>query len=157
MLVHGYSSHRRCGKLRFKPGAQLHCHVCISFPKCVFPSQSLKKKISVLPYLGIKYCKSWKYFRSAKLALLTFVLPDTTQEQARCFYAAGQHVWILLSPAFYTCYAVNGVNVTRLALLALFQPKISSCWREPLQLLLQHSFNSFFLCCSFPKGGWAEI
>lgn len=126
------------------------------FLNVVFHLSPFFKKISDLPYVGIKYRKSWQCFRSAKSALLTFVLPYTSQEQAPCFYAGG-HVWILLSPAFYTCYAVNGINVTRLALLALFQTKISSCWREPLQLLLQSSFKSPFLCRTFPKGDWAEI
>ena len=136
-------------------------HSCIAmsallFLNVVFRLSPSKKNFTILPYLGIKYRKSWKYFRSAKTALLTFVLPYTTQEQAPRLRAGGQHVCILLSLAFHTCYAVNGVNVTRLALLALVQPKISSCWREPLQLLLQGSFNSPFPCCSFTKWDWAE-
>lgn len=81
MLLRGYSTHRRRGKLRFKPGIQLHF-----FLNAVFRLGPLKKKkISVLPYLGIKYCKSWKYFRSAKLALLTFILPTPPKTSLLAF------------------------------------------------------------------------
>lgn len=156
-LVSEYSPHRTDGKLRFEPRAQLRWHICISFLKLFISLKKKKKEKKSFALFRIKYHKSWKYFRSAKLALLTFVLPYTTQEQSPCFYAGGQHVWILLSPAFYICYAVNGVNVTMLALLALLQTKISSCWRELLQLLLQTNFNSPFLCHSLPKGHCAEI